>query len=100
MLALTLFRLKAGHTVQEYRAYTESTIRPGMNAMPSVLGFRDFEVTGVMAGSGGGWQLIEVIEITSEEDFERDNAQPPGKHVADDWATWVEEFTVLWCQEL
>ena len=100
MLALTLFRLKPGRTVEEYREYTVSTIRPGMNAMPSVLGFRDLEITGVMAGSDGGWQLIELIEITSEAEFEQDNTQPPGKDVADDWATWVEEFSVLWCREL
>jgi hypothetical protein len=100
MLALALFRLKPGRTVDEYRAYSERFIHPGMNAMPSVVRFRDLAITGTMDGSTGGWDLVELIDITSAEDFERDHAGPPGKDVADDWATWVEEYTVLWCDPL
>ena len=100
MFALTLFRLKHGRTVEEYRAYTRAKLRAGMNAMPSVLGFRDLAITGVMAGSDGGWQLVEVIEITSPEEFERDHAVPVGKAVADEWAGWVEDYSVLWCENL
>ena len=99
MLALTLFRLKPGRTVDDYRAYTEAKLHDGMNAMPSVVRFRDLAITGAMAGSAD-WDLVELIDITSPEDFEQDHVGPPGKDVADEWATWVEDYVVLWCDPL
>lgn len=100
MLALTLFRLKPGRTVDEYRAYTEAKLHDGMNAMPSVVRFRDLEITGAMVGSTAGWDLVELIDVTSPADFERDHEGPPGKDVADEWSTWIEDYTVLWCDPL
>ena len=100
MLAVTLINLKSNRSPDVYKRYSKSFIKPGMNAMPSVKRFRDFLVTGAMGGGETRWQLMEVIEITSPAEFERDNNQDPGKKVADDWATWVEDYRVLYCDEI
>ncbi len=99
-LAITLFNLRPGASVESYRQYTRTFVRPGMRAMPSVLGFRDFEGLQLLDGSASPWGLVEVIEISSPEEFVRDNESMPGKAVADDWATWVEDFRVVVCRDL
>lgn len=99
-LAITLFNLRLGVSVDGYRQYSRTFIRPGMRAMPSVLGFRDFEGRRLLDGNASPWQLVEAIEITSPEEFLRDNESMPGKAVADDWATWVADFRVVVCKDL
>ncbi|GAA3932205.1 hypothetical protein [Microbacterium soli] len=100
MLALTLFRLRPGVTVEEYVDYSNSFIKPGMLAMPSVRGFRDFRVLSRYDGSTSQTELIEVIEIESIEAFKHDNETGSGGEVAADWAGWVDDFDVLFCAEI
>lgn len=99
-LAITLFNLLAGRDVDSYRRYSDDFIRPGMLAMPSVVGFRDYEALQWLDSSASPWQLVEVIEITSPKEFVHDNETMPGKAVADDWSTWVSDFKVLVCKDL
>lgn len=99
-VAITLFNLAPGRDVGRYRQYSDAVIRPGMRAMPSVVRFRDYEAVRLLDGTTSPWQLVEIIEITSPEEFLRDNETLPGKAVADDWATWVAEFKVLVCGDL
>ena len=100
MIAVTLFTLKQGRTVDEYVDYSNSFIKPGMFAMPSVEGFRDFAVRETYDGREPSAQLVEVIEITDVASFKRDNETEPGSSVARDWATWCESFEVLFCDEI
>ncbi len=100
MLALTLFRLTADHSVDEYVEYSQRFIKPGMLAMPSVLGFRDLRVLESYDGAEPSATLIELIEIESVEAFKHDNESEPGLSVATDWATWVDSYEVLFCAEI
>lgn len=99
-LALTLFRLTEDRTVEEYVEYSQRFIHPGMLAMPSVLGFRDFRVLESYDGVAPSATLIELIEIESVEAFKHDNESEPGLSVATDWATWVDTFEVLFFAEI
>lgn len=100
LLALTLFRLAPGRSVEEYRAYSRTRLREQMLTLPSVLGFRDLEISGLMAGEPQGWDLVEVIEIAGPAAFEADHRDGPGKATAEEWSTWVSSHCVLYCHDL
>lgn len=100
MIALTLFELKPERTVEDYLEYSRTYVKPGMAAMPSVLGFRDFVVARNYEGAEPSTQLVEVIEISDEAGFRRDNETGDGLAVATDWATWCTSFEVLFCEEI
>jgi hypothetical protein len=97
--AITLFALNSDRTVADYRAFSEEVIRPGMVTMPAVIGFLDYEVAGSLEGDGG-IQLVELIEITSPEEFIRDNDGPLGAPIAAEWSKWVSTFRVLFVRDL
>lgn len=98
-LAVTLFTLKSDRTLSEYREFTRQVIRPGMTRMPAVIGFLDYEVIGSLEGDGGT-QLVELIEISSQEEFLRDNEGPTGAPIASAWSEWVADYRVLFVRDL
>ena len=100
LVAVALFRMKPGRTVEEYREFAHKVVRPGMARMPSVTGFMDYAVSGSMTPSDGGWQLAEVVQVTSAAEFERDNQEMPGLLIAQQWNEWVEEALVVYLAEL
>jgi len=97
--AITLFTLDPDRSVADYRAFSRDVIRPGMVTMPSVRGFLDYEVTDSLE-SDGGIQLVELIEITSPEEFNRDNEGVLGAPIAAAWSEWVSTFRVLFVRDL
>jgi hypothetical protein len=97
-LAITLFRLADGRTVEDYRAFSLQTVRPGMLTMPSVLGFLDHRVVGGLTALDG-WELVEVIVIGSRGAFEHENATI-GAALATEWETWVADFRVFFLEDL
>jgi hypothetical protein len=97
-VAITIFRLKAGLTVDQYRGFSLDTVRAGMQKMPAVEGFLDLQVCGAIGGADG-WQLVEIIKITSREEFLRDNATV-GADLAQQWEDWVEDYKVLFLKDL
>ncbi|PZE26062.1 MULTISPECIES: hypothetical protein [unclassified Curtobacterium] len=97
-LALTLFRLAPGRSVEEYRAFSLQIVRDGMLRMPAVEGFLDLEVTGSLTGADG-WDLVEIIQISSRADFIRDN-DTIGAGLAAEWEEWVADFRVLFLTDL
>jgi hypothetical protein len=99
-LAITLFKLRPERSVADFRAHSLESVRPGMMRLPSVLGFRDFAVTGTMAGTSPSCDAVELIEITDPASFERDNQGEQGALVTRDWLPWVESFEVLYCRNL
>lgn len=99
-LAITLFTLREDRSLTDFRNHSMEFVRPEMMKMPSVLGFRDYAVTGTLNGSRALWDAVEVIEISSPEAFDRDNSGPHGQRVAEDWLAWVDKFEVLFCQNL
>jgi hypothetical protein len=100
MLALTLFKLAPRRTIEQYRAYSLTSLRERMLALPSVLGFLDLEVTGSMDGAPARWELIEVIEIADSAAFEADHRSDPGKTIAEEWGEWVSDHCVLYARDL
>lgn len=100
MKVVALFKLRSGRSVAEYRELSLDVIRRGMFAMPSVIGFEDFAVTGLMGGGTSEWDLAEIVEITSPEAFERDNTELPGKEIADTWNEWVASSSVVYLTDL
>jgi hypothetical protein len=97
-IALTLFRLRDGVTEDEYRAFSRDVVRPGMLTLPSVLGFLDYRVAGGLTALDG-WELVEVIVISSRVDFEHENATA-GAALATEWEGWVADFRVLFLEDL
>lgn len=97
-LAITLFRLRDGVTVEDYRDFSLRTVRPGMLTMPSVLGFLDHRVVGGLTAVDG-WELVEVIVISSRTAFEHENATA-GAALAAEWEGWVADFRVLFLEDL
>lgn len=97
--ALTLFSLKPGRTIEGYRAFALDFIRPRMIEMDAVLGFVDVEVVDHLAGDDG-WQFVEIMHISSPEDFKRDNESAEGAITAAAWNEWVESFRVLFVRDL
>lgn len=71
-----------------------------MSTMSSVRSFRDFYAVGTMQGAPPPYQLMEFIEIGGKEQFERDNSEMPGKAIADKWAEWVQDWTVVYLEEI
>ncbi|AQP44671.1 hypothetical protein [Tessaracoccus flavus] len=65
-----------------------------------MVGFEDFVATGLMGGGTSEWDLAEIVEITSPEEFERDNSEMPGKEIADTWNDWVASSSVLYLTDL
>jgi hypothetical protein len=100
MIALTLFKLKKEKTAPEYVLYSQDVIKQAMAAMPSVKGFRDAVVIGTLDGSPSQWDLVEIIDVTSAGEFARDNAEPPGSEAAADWLSWVDNYVVLFGEEI
>lgn len=100
MKALTLFNLKEDKEIAAYKAWSLKEVHPRMMRMPSVLEFRDYEVTGTMGGNAAPYQLVEEIVITSPEEFERDNAEGDGAVLAAEWQQWVADFVVIYCDEI
>lgn len=100
MKVVALFKLKADRTVEGYRELSLERIRAGMAAMPSVIGFEDFVVNGLMGGGESRWDAAEIVEITSPEEFERDNRELPGSQIADVWNEWVESHEVIYLTDI
>lgn len=97
-IALTIFRLKPGLTLEQYRAFSLETVRDGMLKMPAVEGFLDLAVIGSLTATDG-WDLVELIQITSRTDFVRDN-ETIGAALAAEWEEWVADFHVLFLEDL
>lgn len=97
-VALTLFRLRPGITVEQYRAFSLDTVRAGMLRMPAVEGFLDLEVVGSLTGTDG-WEVVELILITSRAAFIHDN-DTIGSALATSWEEWVADYRVVFLRDL
>ena len=93
-VAITLFTLAEGRTLDDYERFAREFIGPRMLELPSVRGFRDGRATRQMGGAPAGWDGLEVIEITSPEAFEADHEVSPGKDVAARWMEWIDTYEV------
>jgi hypothetical protein len=84
VIAVTLFRLKPERTIEEYRTFSSEVIGPGKRQLPSCISFLDGASLRQMGGTpaGGDGLEIEIIRITSSEEFEADHEVPPGKEIA------------------
>lgn len=96
---LTLFRLKEGATVADYRSFTLGRLRADMMAFPSVTGFVDCDVSGYVPAESV-WDAAEIIEVTSAEEFRRDNESAYGVEVAERWSAWVANSAVFFLHDL
>jgi len=93
-VAITLFTLADGCTLDEYERFARDFIGPRMLELPSVRGFRDGRSVRKMGGAAAGWDGLEVIEITSPAEFEDDHEVEPGKAVAARWMEWIDSYEV------
>jgi hypothetical protein len=94
IVAVTLFTLAEGRSLEDYRRFSREFIGPGMLELPSVLGFRDGTALRQMGGDSARWHGVEVIEISSPEAFEADHEVAPGKDVAARWREWIDRYEV------
>ncbi len=96
IVAVTMFRLDSGRTLDDYERFSREIIGPGMLELPSVLAFRDGTARCQMGGEPAVWDGLEVIEISSPEEFEADHEVVPGKDVAARWMDWIDTFEVTY----
>lgn len=95
-VAITLFTLAEGRSKADYEEFARTYIGPRMRQMPSVTGFRDGLSRSQMGGAPADWDGLEIIQITSPEEFEADHEVDPGKETAATWNTWVDRFEVTY----
>ncbi len=100
MKAFTLFNIKPNVPIEEYRRWSLEQVHPRMLRMPSVLAFRDYEVGDIAWGGQSPYQFVEEIEISSPEEFERDNNEGDGAVLAQEWQSRVSNYVVIFCHEL
>lgn len=97
-VAITLFTLAEGRTLDDYERFAREFIGPRMLELPSVQRFLDGRALRQMGGAPAGWDGLEVIEITSPEAFEADHEVSPGKDVAARWMEWIATYEVTFFQ--
>ena len=100
MIAITLFTLKDKNNIEKYKEWALSDVRPRMMLMDSVKGFLDYTVTGYFNHDGVKYDFIEIIEITSQKDFEEDNLKGLGLELANEWIEWVEDYSLIFCEDI
>lgn len=99
-LVISYFRLAEGDTIQAYRDWSLSYVRPVMLAMPSVVSFLDFAVVGSMDAGGEAWDACEVIEVTEFAAFEQDNAEGEGGVLAEAWRERLAAWSIGYLEDL
>jgi hypothetical protein len=97
---VSYFALAEGDTIEAYRTWSLEYVRPVMNAMPSVVTFLDFAVTGSMDAGGESWDGCEVIEVTDFAAFERDNAEGEGGRLAEAWRERLSSWSIGYLEDL
>ena len=100
MIAITLFTLKDKKNIEKYKEWALSDVRPRMMLMDSVKGFLDYTVTGFFNHDGVKYDFIEIIEITSQKDFEEDNLKGLGLELANEWSEWVDDYILIFCEDI
>jgi hypothetical protein len=97
---VSYFALAEGDTITSYRQWSIEYVRPVMNAMPSVITFLDFAVTGSMDEGGAGWDGCEIIEVTEFAAFEKDNAEGQGGVLAGEWRERLASWSIGYLEDL
>ena len=100
MIAITLFKIKDNLIKDNYISWSLSFVRPKMIKMNSVKGFMDYSVVGSLNYSGIKYDFIEIIEITNKEDFEEDNSKGMGLKLANEWNSWVDDYSIIYCEDI
>ena len=49
---------------------------------------------------GVKYDFIEIIEITSQKDFEEDNLKGLGLELASEWSEWVEDYYLIFSEDI
>lgn len=97
---VSYFALAPGDTIESYRRWSLATVRPIMRAMPSVVSFLDFAVTGSMDAGAETWDGCEVIEVTDFDAFERDNVAGEGGVLAKAWRERLASWSIGYLEDL
>jgi hypothetical protein len=94
------FAVKQGDSIEAYREWSLSYVRPVMRAMPSVVSFLDFAVTGSMDAGGESWDGCEIVEVTDFAAFEHDNEVGEGGKLAAAWRERLESWSIGYLEDL
>lgn len=97
---VSYFALAESDTIASYREWSISSVRPIMTAMPSVVSFLDFAVTGSMDEGGEAWDGCEIIEVTDFGEFENDNAIGDGGRLAVEWRGRLASWSIGYLTDL
>ena len=82
---------------EDFERFLREVDQPVTLSLPSTLSSRILRVQGADAP----FQCIEILEITSFEEWDRDAKRPEVKEVVDQWPAYgaVEELKVYPCEE-
>lgn len=94
------FALAEGDSLAAYREWSLEYVRPVMRAMPSVLSFLDFAVTGSMDAGGESWDGCEIVEVTDFAAFEHDNEEGEGGRLAGAWRERLSSWSIGYLEDL
>ena len=86
--------------MQRHREWSLSCVRPVMKAMPSLISFLDFAVTGSMDDEGQVWDGCELIEVSDFASFERDNEVGEGAVLALAWRARLASWSIGYLEDL
>ena len=88
---------KKGVAFKDFERFLREVDQPVTLSLPSALSSRILRVR----GENVPFQCIEILEITSFEEWERDSKRPEVKKVVDQWPAYgaVEELRAYQCKE-
>jgi len=88
---------KEGVSFEEFERFLREIDQPATLSLPSTISSRILRVQGTDAP----FQCIEILEITSFEEWDRDAKSPEVKVVLDQWPAYgaMDEVRVYNCEE-
>jgi len=88
---------KEGVSFEEFERFLREIDQPATLALPSTISSRILRVQ----GDNASFQAIEILEITSFEEWDRDAKSPEVKVVLDQWPTYgdMDSVKVYNCEE-
>jgi hypothetical protein len=91
---------KEGVSIEELKKFLDEVDQPATLALPSTISARILKVL----GEDASFKCIELLEITSFEDWERDTKDPSPElqAVLDEWQKYgkMDEMKIYHCEEL
>jgi hypothetical protein len=90
-------RLRSGVDAAEYERWVREVDYRAARAIPSILSYRVHHIHGPCLGDAAPYDYVEVVEITTIDDYRRDIQQhPAAQTIAAEIGHYVESMGNAW----